>query len=140
MPIPPVALDPIIVPAICTNISDRQAIINKAIAQAKAKTKSEIKKDEDNEKYYYHLTTPEVAASIIAESKLRPGWEGYVYAWDRSPTRRAFGLSGARSIFTTIKFQTNMAFEQDFGNAASYGAVRAARPCIVNIYNASIVV
>ena len=77
---------------------------------------------------------------IMLLHRKRPGSESYVYAWDRPPARREIELSGARSFFTTIEFQTHMAFERDFGNAAApYGAVRAVRPGIVNIYNARIV-
>ena len=138
LPVPPAIIDPLIYPLPRINVFDKQGISDKTIENAKDKTKNTT--DDPEEKYYYHVTTPQAAASILAESKLRPGSESYVYAWDRPPARREIELSGARSFFTTIEFQTHMAFERDFGNAAApYGAVRAVRPGIVNIYNARIV-
>jgi len=74
---------------------------------------------ETSVKFYYHVTTEEIADKIILEQKLgRLGnsWETRVFAWTKQPSitdAKAAGI-GSRSQ-TVLKFKTNASFELDKG-------------------------
>ena len=66
---------------------------------------------------YYHATTPENAALIIATGIMKGSAAeyGHVFAWKRLPSKEAVQLSGARGGVAIIKFETSAAFEKDNG-------------------------
>ena len=94
-----------------------QATQAPSISIPKADTKEkDITAPPDVGKKYYHVTTPENAASIISSGVLTGSkWEaGYVYAWRFKPSKYAIERSGAHTG-TIISFKTSAPFVDDDG-------------------------
>ena len=93
---------------------------------------------------YYHVTTPENAASIMS-SRIMTGstWEGgYVFAWRNRPNKYAIKNSGA-SLGTIISFKTNVPFVKDNGIEdpliQKFGPVKSFRPGPIAVWDVQIV-
>ena len=123
LPVPPAIIDPLIYPLPRINVFDKQGISDKTIENAKDKTKNTT--DDPEEKYYYHVTTPQAAASILAESKLRPGSESYVYAWDRPPARREIESVSYTHLDVYKRQRPVCAYTSDSEEEIIYGATSA---------------
>lgn len=93
---------------------------------------------------YYHVTTPENAASIIASGVMTgSSWEGgYVYAWLKQPNMYAIKNSGAH-MGVIISFETTACFTMDTGiddpKVLAYGPVVSVIPSPIVVWNAKIV-
>ena len=80
------------------------------------------RKDSDNTRTYYHVTTRENAQKIIDSGELGirgNKWESRVFAWSEQPTKRQASIAGiGKKSQTVIRFSTNASFEPDVGNAS----------------------
>ena len=88
----------------------------KNIAVSKAEEKTDIVPPTNEGTVYYHITTPENAASIMASGIMYGSvWEGGdVCAWRSMPNKYAIENSGVHTG-TVIAFKTNAAFYNDPG-------------------------
>ena len=102
--------------------------IDKSNSRTKEKEETITVPKQDKGTTYYHVTTPDAAASIMASNfMIGSSWEGYhVYAWKTKPSQYAIANSGAH-FGVTISFKTNASFVMDTGisdiNVLRYGPV-----------------
>ena len=93
---------------------------------------------------YYHVTTPENAAAIIASGVMKGGeWEGgHVYAWKTKPSKYAIKNSGAHTG-VIIVFKTNAPFVPDMGitnpRVQVYGPVKSLSSGPIVVWDVQIV-
>lgn len=119
-----------------TKPSDRTK--SKDIAPAIPKTK------ETQGQTYYHVTTPENAASIKATGLMKgSAWEGnFVYAWKLKPDKMAIENSGAH-LGVVFSFKTNATFTMDPGidnpKVLKYGPVVSTSPGPIVVWDVQIV-
>ena len=98
----------------------------------------------NNGTVYYHITTPENAASIKATGVMTGSeWEGgYVYAWKTKPNKYAIENSGAHQG-VVISFKTNAAFVVDMGitdfRVQMFGPVVSVVPGPIIVWDVQIV-
>ena len=125
--------------------------IEKDFAPAIPKEEAKEEKDEaiadppsDNDATYYHVTTYENAAAIIAAGVMTGSeWEaGYVYAWKTRPNKYAIENSGAH-MGVIISFKTNVPFVTDTGitdpKVQAYGPVVSVVPGPIVVWDVKIV-
>ncbi len=97
-----------------------------------------------NGKTYYHVTTPNNAAAIIATGVMTGSkWEsGYIYAWKANPNKYAIENSGAH-MGVTISFKTNASFVMDTGitdpKVQMYGPMVSTTPGPIVVWDVQIV-
>ena len=108
--------------------------VPKIISIPKVEEKEEvITVPNENGTTYYHVTTPEAAASIASSGiMIGSAWEGgYVYAWKFKPNNYAIKNSGAHQG-VVISFKTNAVFSPDPGiidpKIRIFAPVRASGP------------
>ena len=93
---------------------------------------------------YYHVTTPDNAAAIMATGIMTGSkWEsGYVYAWKTNPSKYAIENSGAH-MGVTISFKTSVPFVRDTGitdpKVQMYGPVVSTMPGPIVVWDVQIV-
>ena len=93
---------------------------------------------------YYHVTTPENAAAIMATGVMTGSkWEGeYVYAWKTKPSKYAIENSGAHTG-VIISFKTSTSFVMDTGitdpKVQMYGPVVSTVPGPIVVWDVQIV-
>ena len=93
---------------------------------------------------YYHVTTPENAAIIMATGTMKGStWEGgYVYAFRNLPDKYAIENSGAH-FGVVISFKTNQSFTLDTGISdpyvLAYGPVVSTSPGPIIVWDVQIV-
>ena len=93
---------------------------------------------------YYHVTTPDNAAAIMATGVMTGSkWEsGYVYAWKTNPSKYAIENLGAH-MGVTISFKTSASFVMDTGitdpKVQMYGPVVSTVPGPIVVWDVQIV-
>lgn len=117
---------------------------SKSTTKAKEKEKVITSPPRSNGATYYHVTTPDNAAAIMASGVMTgSSWEGgYVYAWKTKPSQYAIENSGAH-MGVTISFKTNAAFTTDTGIndplVGIYGPVVSIMPGPIVVWDVQIV-
>ena len=109
-------------------------------------TAIDIAREEEEEgNVYYHATSVERAAIIVATGSLVGSIHegGFVYAWRICPNRKALRLSGARDAKVIIRFTTKASFINDWGidnpYVKAFGPVKSYFPGPVSIKNPVII-
>ncbi len=103
------------------------------------------KEEEKNGNTYYHATSVENAALIVATGILNGSLHegGYVFAWTSMPSKKALKLSGARNAKVAIRFTTKASFVNDWGiddpYVKSFGPVQSYFPGPIKINNPVII-
>ena len=129
-----------LVDTVSTAISIRKTDSEKEKVVAEEKVAADTMPKDDGA-VYYHVTTKENAAQIMASGTLI-GSEmegGHVFAWKRVPNKAAIRNSGLREGEVIIEFQTHAAFENDWGiedpKIRAFGPVRSVFGGPVRISN-----
>ena len=110
------------------------AVENNKAEKAEEKEKEAAIQREGQSQTYYHITTPEAAAAIMASGvMIGSPWEsGYVFAWRQYPDTYAVENSGAH-FGVIISFSTSAYFSEDNGiededDIKKYGPVKSLGP------------
>ena len=115
-----------------------------SIPKADTKEKAITAPPPSNGTTYYHVTTPDNAATIMATGIMTGSkWEsGYVYAWSTNPSKYAIENSGAH-MGVTISFKTSASFVMDTGiknpKVQIYGPVVSTIPGPIVVWDVQIV-
>ncbi|MDE6625519.1 MAG: hypothetical protein K2K56_03995 [Lachnospiraceae bacterium] len=113
----------------------------KSREEEKATAVDIAKEEQEDGNTYYHATSVQNAALIVATCVLIGSIHegGFVFAWRTCPNRRALRLSGARDAKVIIKFTTKASFISDWGISDPYvkafGPVQSYLPGPVKIKN-----
>ena len=99
------------------------------------------KEEQEDGRTYYHATSVEGAALIVASGCLIGSeWEGnHVFVWRMPPNKKALKLSGAYSAKVIVRFQCKAAFVDDIGIVDPYvrqfGPLKSYFPGPIKISN-----